>query len=81
MGGVGGLIDQLYWLDNAGQLTNCHLVAEVAALFIITLVPAVLPGLDASQPLSRWLGYESNFAIYKWNIKQIQLLLKFLSHY
>ena len=81
MGGVGGLIDQHYWLANAGQLTNCHLVAEVAALLVIALVPAVLPCLNASQPLSRWLGYESNFTIYKWNIKQIQLLLKLLSHY
>ena len=80
MGGVGGLIDQLYWLDNAGQLSS-HLVAEVAAILVITLVPAVLPCLNAPQPLSRWLGYESDFTIYKWNIKQIQLLLKFLSHY
>ena len=53
MGGVGGLIDQHYWFDNAGQLTNCHLVAEVAALLVITLVPAVLPSLNAFEPLLR----------------------------
>ena len=40
-----------------------HLVAEVAALLIITLVPAILPGLNAPQSLSRWLGRETNFAL------------------
>ena len=62
MGGVGGLIDQHYWLDNEGQLSS-HLKAEVAALLIITLVPAILPSLNAPESLSRWLGRESNFTL------------------
>ena len=64
MGGVGGLVndhDLLCILVIC--LCICHLVAEVAALLIITLVPAILPGLNAFEPLLRWLGRESNFAL------------------
>ena len=44
-------------------LSVYHLVAEVAALLIITLVPALLPGLNTFEPLLRWLGRETNFAL------------------